>query len=210
MTQDEIFINGEGDQWYLRNKEAISNPTRCDHVLQTILDKGIVPTRLLDIGCAAGDKLNGMQRAFNCEAYGIDTSLTAIIAGRDKYPNLTLTRTGVASMNFPNKFFDTITANFVFHWIDRDNLLTACAKIDKCLKWGGQLVISDFYHRDFRKRKYHHTDDGMFTYKQYYPEIFMVTGNYRCIREFIYFYDKTDTAFVAILEKINVSTEEII
>ena len=208
MNQDNIFLKGEGDAWYNRNKDAIIKQLEDDDIPRLLSESKIIPTRILDVGCADGDRLEVMRNQFDCECYGIDPSLDAIEAGRCTYPKLSLSRSNIAEMKFPRQFFDLVTARFVFHWIDRNTLFESCEKIDACLKWGGYLAISDFFKEDFVKRRYHHTNDGMFTYKQFYPGIFIVTGNYEVITTLILPYDKTDNKFVTILKKKNQSVEE--
>jgi len=77
------------------------------------------------------------------------------------------------------ELFDLIIVNFVFHWIDRTNLLRSVAEIDRLLVDGGFLIIGDFFPSNLTKVRYHHLDDEkVYTYKQNYAGIFTASGLY--------------------------------
>lgn len=202
MNQDTIFLNGEGDAWFNRNKDRLKKSETKNPIFGQLLDLKISPTRILDVGCAGGDMLEQLRNQLGCECYGVDPSLDAIKNGTKRYSKISLSRGTAADMKFSIHFFDMITARFVFHWIDRNTLLESCAKIDTYLKWGGHLVINDFYSDGFIKQKYHHLPkEDVFTYKQYYPNIFLSTGNYDLISNAVFEYDNTDKQFLTILKK---------
>lgn len=208
MTQDTIFLKSEGDAWFNRNRTEIIKSLDKDEIPDLLSNLEITPTQILDVGCASGDRLEVLRRKFNCEGYGVDPSRDAIESGMNRYPKLSLTRSTITEMRYPNEFFDLVTVRFVLHWVDRSTLLESCARIDACLKWDGYLIISDFYTIGFATRNYHHTNDGMFTYKQHYPDIFLATGNYEMIAKILMPYDATDNKFITVLRKTNVSIPE--
>lgn len=209
MTQDEIFISGEGDAYFRRNKDHINHTFETDMILKLIKRNNLKPDRVFEAGCSSASRLEALRKEYGCECYGIDPSYEAIEKGMRDYPRLSLSRSTISESRFADQFFDMVIVNFVFHWIDRSLLLESCAKLDHCLKWGGYLIIGDFYKPGFVKRAYHHVDtEEMFTYKQCYPDIFLATGNYSIVASEIYPYDKTDDTGVVILRKQNLSILE--
>lgn len=82
-------------------------------------------------------------------------------------------------LDFEDNFFDIVFISFVFHWVGRSKLLKAVSEIDRVLKDGGTLVISDFFPDIPHRRTYHHnTELGVYTYKQDYSKIFTASNLY--------------------------------
>jgi len=78
--------------------------------------------------------------------------------------------------------FDLIIVNFVFHWIDRANLLRSMAEIDRLLEDSGYLIIGDFLPSNLTKVQYHHMEDPkIYTYKQNYAATFTASGLYHLV-----------------------------
>ena len=69
--------------------------------------------------------------------------------------------------------------NFVFHWIDRENLLRSIAEVDRLVRDGGWLIIGDFLPSNRLQVRYHHLqDETVFTFKQNYADTFLASGLY--------------------------------
>jgi hypothetical protein len=72
--------------------------------------------------------------------------------------------------------------NFVFHWIERSNLLKSVAEIDRLLGNKGFLIIGDFFPSNFVKVRYHHlAKQEVYTYKQDYAAGFLASGLYHAV-----------------------------
>lgn len=159
-------------------------------ILSLLHKYDLKPNRVLEVGASSGYRLFFLHNEYKCEVYAVEPSEEAIRYGRKNYPCINFQRATAEIMKFDNHCFDMIIINFVFHWIDRDALLSSCANIDKVLKWGGYLVIGDFQIPYFSKRKYHHiTDQDLFTYKMAYKNIFLSTGIYKEIATISYNHD---------------------
>ena len=214
--QDDVFFASEGNNWFNRNKTAISQKgSENDEILSLLKMYSIKPRRVLEVGASNGYRLFHLHEENQCEVYGVEPSEEAIHFGQNAYPCINFQRSTAESMKYDDHFFDMVLINFVLHWIDRDSLLRSCANIDNVLKWGGHLVIGDFQIPHFLKRRYHHiTDQDLFTYKMPYKNIFLSTGIYKEIATVSFDHDLhtyTDTtslqnyASVTLLKKEDLS-----
>jgi SAM-dependent methyltransferase len=170
--QHDIFLGGEGDAWYRRNKTALASPLN-DLLTQYLLASDLEGKKILDIGCGNGRRL----ARIGGERYGIDPSAEAI--GSIAPP--IRAQVGVShQLDYPDAFFDVVVVSFVFHWLDRSVIQTTVSEIDRVLKHGGALCIMDFYPDRPHARRYHHREDvELFTYKQDYSNLFLESGVYR-------------------------------
>jgi len=112
---------------------------------------------------------------------------------------------------------DLVIVNFVFHWVDRKNLMKFITKIDELLAPGGFIILGDFGLENFVKRKYHHLPKaGVFTYKQQYQNIFTASGIYKEIAKICFNHDTGEisadidnhnTGTISLLKKIELYQE---
>jgi len=112
-NQKNIFLQDEGNQWYLRNKNAVLNKTS-DPVIDLIIQRQLKPERVLEIGCSNGWRLNIIQELFNSDCYGLDPSSQAIHEGRGKNSLLNLEQGTADVIPFLDKKFDLIILDFAF------------------------------------------------------------------------------------------------
>ncbi len=171
-TQKEIFQSTEGDQWFLRNKEAYKKlEHENDLILQSLKKLEIVPKKILEVGCSNGIRLNNLHKTFGSECYGIDPSVQAIESGKSDFPKLTL-QVGTADvLPFENQIFDTIIFGFCLYLCDRKDLFKIAYEADRCLANGGHIVIMDFSPPFPYKNIYTH-QDGICSYKMNYANLF--------------------------------------
>jgi ubiquinone/menaquinone biosynthesis C-methylase UbiE len=181
VTQDDIFLNDEGNRWYERNRSHLgSADMRKDLICRLLGLYGIVPKIVLEVGASDGYRLAFLREQFGCEVHGAEPSQEAIDEGSKKYPQVHFQKATAATMVYPQEYFDLIILNFVLHWVDRGTLLRSIATVDSCLKTGGYLILGDFQVPHFMKRQYHHLPAGeVFTYKMMYKNIFLSTGLYQ-------------------------------
>ena len=120
------------------------------------------------------------------------------------------------TMRYEKFFFDLIIAYSVFHWIDRETLLSSIANLDNVLNWKGYIIIGDFQIPFSLKRRYHHLEEKVFTYKVDYKKILLSTGFYKEIATISKDHDKNvltgdttlDTYFsTSLLKKEDLYTE---
>lgn len=183
MTQDDIFLNGEGDRWFERNAAVLGGAVRIDWpftLLDMLGDLSFVRS-VAEFGCCNGYRLAALGKRLGdgVRFVGIDASARAIQEGRERFPNLDL-RCGILSDTPIDEPVDLAIVNFVLHWIDRSMLSSTIATIDRSLADGGLLVVGDFLPDAPSRRPYHHLPkDDVWTYKQDYARIFEAMGSYR-------------------------------
>ncbi len=207
--QTDIFYSGEADSWYLRNKDSIEKRSEEDRIVQKIKEMEISPKRVLEIGCADGFRLSQFNSVFKAECYGIDPSLEAIKAGKDKYPNIHLSQADAAGMNFEPDFFDLIIFGFSLYLCERDDLFKIAYLADKSLKDLGHIVIYDFYSKIPYYNDYVHYE-GVHSYKMKNTDLFLWNPYYSLIFDQVYNAagkvwknnDRNDMTALSVIKKI--------
>ena len=178
-SQDQLFGSVEGNSWFRRNEQALSlfDPA-ADLPLKTIDLYQLKPKSVIEVGAANGFRLAEIARRYNSRVVAVEASVEAINDGKRKFPHIEFV-SGLAKSIPVEESFDLAIVNFVFHWIDRNNLLRSAAEIDRLIIEGGFLIIGDFFPFNFMKVPYHHlADQQVYTYKQNYAAIFLASGLY--------------------------------
>lgn len=184
-TQKDAFIEFEANGYFSRNQAILKDysPEK-DSVLKTIQDYKYVPKRVLEIGCNAGYRLNGLKVSYpECQVYGIEPSVDAIEYGRNNYQNISLIQGMADDLSiFTDGFFDLVIIGFVLYVVDRNLLLKTISEIDRVLADKGVLLNIDFFAQTPSLNAYTHIDSmEAYTYKQNYDEIFLASRLYQCI-----------------------------
>lgn len=175
MNQNNAFLEGEADRYYQRNAEANARySVHEDVVAQMILEAGICPVSIADMGCSSGERLSALCRRYAAHGLGVDASSDAIDSARARDAYVDWHVADWAAYDDPTSF-DVIITSYVWHWVDRDDLLAAMARTDRLLVPGGYLVINDF--GTVADVPYKHSP-GLMTYKRHYPSMFLATGLY--------------------------------
>jgi SAM-dependent methyltransferase len=177
-----VFIRSEGDRWFDRNRTALDVfKADADLPLKLLELYDLRPERVLEIGAANGFRLAAIEKRSGGQVVAVEPSEQAIANGKTKFPFVNFVR-GSAN-NLPLKRpFGLIIVNFVFHWIDRANLLCVVSEIDRLLEDGGFLIIGDFQPVNRLRVPYHHLENGAVrTYKQNYAEVFLASGMYHSV-----------------------------
>jgi SAM-dependent methyltransferase len=179
VLQDSVFSDFEGDRWFERNRRALDAfDAAADLPLKLIGLYRLAPQRVLEIGAANGFRLAAIHERIGAETVALEPSAQAVLNGKTSFPFIKFIR-GTASAVPLRNSFDLIIINFVFHWIDRQNLLRAIAEIDRLVSDGGHLIIGDFHPANQLQVRYDHLkSEKVFTYKQNYAGTFLATGLY--------------------------------
>lgn len=179
--QESVFVGSEADAWFTRNARSILEPAGSAHPVIEAIRAIELPTRghLIDLGGAAGQVAAGVTSRYSgWQATILEPSAKAIKAGQAVFPKSTFVRGSLTQpKDIPAGQFDLVIVSFVMHWIDRTLLGQAIANIDRLVKPGGYLLISDFYTPYPRANSYHH-HTGLFTYKQDYSLPFLALNLY--------------------------------
>jgi SAM-dependent methyltransferase len=182
--QDKLFLETEGDEWYVRNAGVLGSDehVRRDPALR-MLDQipSYRPKRILEIGCSNGWRLARLRERYGCKTVGVEPSAKAVDDGNKRYPGVDLRR-GVA-MKLPIKEdekFDLVIGGFVFMWVSRSAFLLSMAEVDRALEDGGHILLCDFLPDVPIRRRYHHLPEGQaYTYKQDVAQVFLASACYR-------------------------------
>ncbi len=220
MNQEQIFVSSEADKYFLRNKNVLDSFTKEQDTIYQLIKKFNRKdeiTSVLELGCASGYRLNFLKDLLpNCKKFvGADASSLAIQHGKEKY-GLELYQDSFVSFQYPEQF-NLVIVNFVLHWIDRDLLYQCIANIDSFLKSQNSfLVLGDFFPFYPHKRKYHHVEKELYTYKCNYKEVFLCSNMYQILDEVITTHDKNEKVnnlsrvSVSLLEKNSTEFYEIV
>ena len=183
MIQDKIFELSEADNWFLRNRDYMIKKTKESDLITSLVEKISNKEEIesiIELGASNGYRLNLLKQVLpNAKKLvGIDASKAAVKDGEDRY-GLEMHECAFDKFERDEKF-DLVIVNFVFHWIDRENIFKAISNTDKLVKDGGYLVIGDFLPDFPQKRKYHHLpEENIFTYKTDYSEVFQSLNTYK-------------------------------
>jgi ubiquinone/menaquinone biosynthesis C-methylase UbiE len=186
-TQAATFLEGEGDNYFLRNKAVLDSRAASERGLFEIdwLSQTLAPFKarissILEIGSSNGTNLAHLCDLLDAKGKGIDPSELAVTAGNSKFGSSGRVhlQTGTASsLPFEAQAFDLVYFGFCLYLVDRSDLFSAIAEADRVLKSGGFLAITDFDPIHRNKRAYHHKE-GVFSFKQDYQKLFSESGTY--------------------------------
>ena len=194
--QSSVFLSGEGDAWFQRNKTLIGDPSSID--LKTITEvlssfKETINV-ILEIGCSEGSKLRYLCNYFESNGFGLDPSQAAVTAGNKLGMESTNFKTsldvGIASkIPHEDKSFDLVYFAWCLYLVDRDDVPQCIAEADRVLRPGGFLVILDFDPAQKIKKEYKHAT-GVFSYKESYVHYFTSLGDYYLVSKKSYSHTK--------------------
>lgn len=92
MDQETIFLNSEGDNWFLRNRDSLASPQHfeSDLVLRPVEMFRLTPRKVLEVGAGNGFRLATIAQKYGASYFGVDPSEEAIKDGNKRYPLLHL------------------------------------------------------------------------------------------------------------------------
>lgn len=216
MIQDKIFELSESDNWFLRNRDYIINKKSENDLISSLIcqisDKNNIKS-VIELGSSNGYRLNFLKNILiNCNNFtGVDASKEAVKDGSSRY-NINMYQSALDTFEL-NEKFDLVIVNFVYHWIDRENIFKTISNTDKLVNDGGYLIIGDFLPDFPQKRKYHHLpNESVYTYKIDYSKVFQSLNTYKEVYRIIFnhdnhnvngieFADSDERGFCSILRK---------
>jgi ubiquinone/menaquinone biosynthesis C-methylase UbiE len=181
--QRRAFIKGEGDAWFKRNVGARSVPDwkpDTDPIVAAINNVGLKPTRILEIGCANGQRLDYLRQAFDADCAGIDPSGEAIDDGGKRYPALDLRPGTAEALPHGEAAFDLVIFGFCLYLCDRADLFRIATEADRVLADRGFLTVLDFKPTHPYRNAYAHLG-GLHAYKMDYARLFSWNPQYKVI-----------------------------
>ena len=171
--QRDIFLSGEGDAWFNRNKVDASlmdsqpdllYPLLCDLPLEDGLNSSVV-----EVGCGQGLRLKGLANKRGWKIMGLDPSVEAVSAACQLGVDA---QVGTAEkLPYPSHSIDLLIYGFCLYLCDRDDLFQISSEAHRVLKPAGWLAILDFWSPHQRSNVYHHRD-GILSHKMNLPEMF--------------------------------------
>jgi len=184
MDQNSIFRNGEGDAWYRRNQAHLDNSQAAQsndvrYICDTLMPFKERIWNVLEVGCSSGIKLEVICNELSAKGNGIEPSEQAVIDGNKRIKNcdIELVHGSGERLPFAENSFDLVCFAFCLYLFDRNSLMQSLAEVDRVLKPGGFLAITDFDPGSPRKRSYSHFS-GVYSYKQNYASFYTQTGLY--------------------------------
>ena len=156
--QKKYFLKFEADKMFLRNEQKLLNKNYNKDEIFLLLKKKIKKNdkyKILEIGCAGGDRLDFLKKQFpNCFFYGIDPSKKAIGNNKKKKINLKL---GTADqLPYSDKKFDIIIYGFCLYLCDNEDLFKIASEAYRITKKKSLIIIKDFIQTKIKYNKYTH------------------------------------------------------
>lgn len=187
MSNQAFFGNGEADEWFLRNKEALEQG-KSDKAVELLAD-WLEPFKadinsILEVGCGSGHILNELSTKLEAAGTGIEPGAKAVEYIQQRFPSLK------AAVGFGNDIpldeqFDLVHLGFFLYLVDRDKYLRCVSEADRLLKPGGFLSIIDFDTPVPYSNEYSH-QAGVYSHKTNNSSVFVASGLYSVVNKYHY------------------------
>ncbi len=133
--EDEVWSSKS--YYEILHKENLKNRHKSELILEEYASKA---TRILDLGCGEGSRLNilcGKKK----KGVGVDISSLAIKMAKKSYPGLKFIKSDLEKLPFKNNLFDFVYAAYVLeHLIDPEKVIREAIRV--CKKGGKILFVS--------------------------------------------------------------------
>lgn len=165
--QKEIFLAGEGDNWFERNSKAEATHEAEIKLLPYLQE--INPKKVLEIGCGTGVRLDFLSKHMpNCSFWGIDPAKKAT---QNEHANYCVLQATADELPFKNQQFDIVLVGFCLTYCDVEDFFKIASEIDRVLNNKGILVIIDF-EPPFEYQNSYAYREGMWTTKMQFRNMF--------------------------------------
>jgi SAM-dependent methyltransferase len=177
--QRDVFLSGEGDAWFQRNRrdQPLVSATD-DPLLPALLDIPLeagAGTSVVEVGCGQGLRLHTLAREKGWLVHGLDPSAEAVAAATELGVDA---RVGTAEqLPYASRSVDLLIFGFCLYLCDRDDLFQIAAEAHRVLKPSSWLAILDFWSPWPRSNPYCHRP-GLQSYKSNLPEMFLWNPSY--------------------------------
>jgi len=177
-SQRTLFLAGEGDGWFERNRVALAGVDAAADPVVRALAGLPPPQRILEIGCADGWRLERLRQSTGAACFGVEPSATAVAEGAERFPSLTLARGTADRLPFADDEFDAVVFGFCLYLCDPSDHFRIAAEADRVLAEGGWMVIYDFLPPRPWRNPYAHRE-GLYSHKMDYARMFTWHPSYR-------------------------------
>tara|TARA_B100000287_G_scaffold418444_1_gene455395 strand:- start:2765 stop:3436 length:672 start_codon:yes stop_codon:yes gene_type:complete len=175
-SQRDAFLNGEGDQSFLRNKTQDNidkgSESYFDPLIPYLLDlplKDGPDVNVLEIGCGQALRLKKLSLTKGWTVHGVDPSLKAV--EYSKFEGINSKVSTADNLPYEDNKFDLLIYGFCLYVCDRDDLFKIASEANRVLKDESWLAIFDFWMPYPEERNYHHLK-GIKSYKMDLPNMF--------------------------------------
>ena len=194
MLNKEFFLKKEGDLYYKRNYDLLTNKDLKKNILIKELEKLLETnnfksqTTILEIGCANGINLDYLKNKYpKNKFFGLEPSKLAI---RNRVNKKIIIKAGTADkIPFSNNTFRVIIFGFCLYLCDDSDLISIFKESDRVLKRGGYIIIEDFFSSSIIYNSYKH-NKKINIRKMDYSRIFAWHPNYNVVTKKIFKYHK--------------------
>ena len=184
--------NADADSWFLRNKTSYDDNSFDEKILNLININNLKVDKILEIGCANGNKLNQFSKILKSKKnYGVDLSKKAILNGKKKYKDLDLLNISSLEIDKIKFNFDLIICGFFLYHLDRKFIFHQFDLIYRKLNQNGLLLIIDFDPLFKHSNKDFNTKNVM-SYKMSYDNFLVESGLFEMIYKFKFKCDSND------------------
>lgn len=160
--QKQIFLEGEGDAWFLRNKAGVDKRSMETDPLFPVLsqimpgrdEQAGAPWRVLEIGSSNGNRLQNIAGYFGASVHGLEPSADAVAEASAR--GLDVKRGTADQLPFEDNSFDLVIFGFCLYLCDMDELFKIASEAHRVLKGTSWLLINDFFARGLVQRDYVH------------------------------------------------------
>ncbi len=129
-----MFTNALSEAYHLGELRIAQDPLHPSHILPPPVPAG---TRVLDVGCGAGQTLTVAYPQL--ETFGIDVDLDALLLGERIAPNVRFTSGRAEQLPFADAQFDLVIARVSLAYT---NIRQSLSEINRVLTPGGRLWIT--------------------------------------------------------------------
>lgn len=186
MNIEEMVIE-ESNNYFERNKSAIkdtgeasvSTHLTCDFIEKYLTSYPGCIRKILEVGCNYGYNLNYLSKRLGIECWGIEPSDKAICFGMNRWkqanPLVHLAQGISNKLPNDNQEFDIVMIGFLMYVTPREIITDTVLEVNRVLKEGGFLILTDFDTPISCKRKNKH-NISMPVYKEDYARRFFPFG----------------------------------